>query len=165
MNIAKLFRELLRVADIEVVIPLLPEVFCVADQSPRNALFQRLERIGEGSRLWFTSHQVDVLRHHDITIDEKAETASDALQRSFKRLLACVRREQRAAMIATERNEMALSGFLKSLQTPRHEVSLRFLTTPLKPKEGLNGAPSLLPSEVSCCFPKGTMSHLCWKPK
>jgi hypothetical protein len=38
MNIAKLFRELLRVADIEAVIPFLPEVFCLADQSPRHAL-------------------------------------------------------------------------------------------------------------------------------
>ena len=34
MNIAKLFYELLPIADIEVVIALLPEVLCFPDQSP-----------------------------------------------------------------------------------------------------------------------------------
>jgi hypothetical protein len=45
-------------------------------------------------------------------------------------------------MIATERNEMALSGFLNSFQTPRHKGSLRPETTPLKPKPGLSGPPA-----------------------
>ncbi len=45
-------------------------------------------------------------------------------------------------MIATERNEMALSGFLKSFQTPRHKGRLRPETTPLKPKSGLSGPPA-----------------------
>ena len=45
-------------------------------------------------------------------------------------------------MIATERDEMALSGFLKSFQTPRHKGRLRPETTPLKPKPGLNGPPA-----------------------
>jgi hypothetical protein len=44
-------------------------------------------------------------------------------------------------MIATERNEVAVFGFLKSFQTPRHEVSSRPATSPLKPKQGLNGPP------------------------
>jgi hypothetical protein len=44
-------------------------------------------------------------------------------------------------MVARERNEVALFGFLKSFQTPRHEVSVRPATSPLKPKEGLNGPP------------------------
>jgi hypothetical protein len=47
-------------------------------------------------------------------------------------------------MIATEGNEMALSGLLKSLQTPRHKGRLRPETTPLKPKPGLNGPPLTL---------------------
>ncbi len=42
--------------------------------------------------------------------------------------------------MATERNEMVLSGFLKSFQTPRHKGKLRSETTPLKPKSGLNWA-------------------------
>ena len=46
-------------------------------------------------------------------------------------------------MIATERSEMALSGFLKSLQTPRHKGRLRPATNPLKPKPGLNGPPAV----------------------
>jgi hypothetical protein len=46
-------------------------------------------------------------------------------------------------MIATERSEMALSEFLKSLQTPRHKGRLRPATNPLKPKPGLNGPPAV----------------------
>jgi PadR family transcriptional regulator, regulatory protein PadR len=70
-------------------------------------------------------------------------------------------------MIATERNEMALTGLLKSLQTPRHEVRLHLITTPLKPKDGLNGAPSLYIRvfTVSCCFPKGLVTHFLWETK
>jgi hypothetical protein len=38
MNIAKLFRELPLISDVEVVIALLPEVLNFADQSPRHTL-------------------------------------------------------------------------------------------------------------------------------
>jgi hypothetical protein len=49
--------------------------------------------------------------------DAEIETASDALQRTLERPLACVGRERGTTMIATKRNEMALSGFLKPFQT------------------------------------------------
>ena len=70
---------------------------------------------------------LSVLRHHHIPIDVETEAASNALQRSIEPLPACVRREQWTAMIATERNQVG--GFLKSFQTPRHEVSLRPATS------------------------------------
>ena len=51
MEVTKLFHELPVVADVEVVIAHLPEVFRFADQSinrraPRHALLERLERVG-----------------------------------------------------------------------------------------------------------------------
>ena len=53
MTIAKIFRELPLIPNVEIVTALLPEVFRLAksinrsiDQSPRNTLFLRLERIG-----------------------------------------------------------------------------------------------------------------------
>ena len=72
--------------------------------------------------------QVDVLRHYHIPVDAQIEAFSDALQRSLERLPTCVRREEWTAMIARERYEMALTGFLKSFQTGRHQVSLRALS-------------------------------------
>jgi hypothetical protein len=75
--------------------------------------------------LWFCDEQVDVLRHYHIPIDAEIEASSDALERRFEGLPACVRREEWTPTVARERNEVALSGFLKSFQTRRHGVSLR----------------------------------------
>src|SRR5271156_1624318 len=43
--------------------------------------------------------------------------------------------------LATERDEMRLSGWMKSLETLRSVDSLRAKANPLKPKDGLNGPP------------------------
>jgi hypothetical protein len=120
--------------------------------------------------LWFSGQQVDVLRHHHIPLDAEIEAASDALQRSLERLPACVRHEQRTTMIATERNEVALFRFLKSFQTPRHEVSLRPATSPLKPKQGLSGPPDhSRAGQSATAIPQGEMriavgTHIAMRP-
>ena len=49
MNVAKLLHELAVIADIEIVIALLPEVLGLADQSPRNSLLEGLDDIRERS--------------------------------------------------------------------------------------------------------------------
>ena len=49
MNVAKLFHELPRIPDVEIVIALLPEVFLLANQPSRHSLLQRLDGIGNGS--------------------------------------------------------------------------------------------------------------------
>jgi hypothetical protein len=71
-----------------------------------------------------SEQQMNVIRHYYVPINAEIKTNSDTLQRSFERLPACVRRKQRTAMIAAERDEMALSGFLKAFQTSRHGVQL-----------------------------------------
>jgi hypothetical protein len=63
-------------------------------------------------------------RHDHIRIDAEMEADPDALQRGLERLPAYVRRQQGTAMIATERDEVALSGLVKSFQTPRHGAQL-----------------------------------------
>ena len=47
VDVAKLFDELPIIANVEIVVPLLPEVLGIADQSPRHTLLQRLERFRE----------------------------------------------------------------------------------------------------------------------
>ncbi len=85
--------------------------------------------------LWFSDEQVDLLRHH-----AESEAASHTLQRGLERLLGCVCQEQWTTMVATERNEVGLSGFVKSLQTPRREVKLRPNNFPTQAKTRLEWA-------------------------
>jgi hypothetical protein len=95
-----------------------------------------------------------MLRHHHIPIDTEIELDSDTLQRAFECLPAGARREQWTAMVARERNEVTLSGLVKSYQTRRHGISLRLESGSSKTgsryptqaqKQGLNGAPSITP--------------------
>ena len=53
MNVAKLLRKLRVVANVEIVVPLLPEMIRIANQTPRYSLLQRLQRIGQSIPLWF----------------------------------------------------------------------------------------------------------------
>ena len=69
VNISQLLHKLVIVPDIEIVITLLPEVFCFADQSPRDTLLERFDGMGERVAMRFAEQQVNVLRHDDIAED------------------------------------------------------------------------------------------------
>jgi len=84
---------------------------------------------------------VHVLRHHHISIDAEAEAAAHALERGLKDSSARVGRKQRMAVITTEGYEMALPGVVMTRKAPRHELSVRPPTSPLKAKEALSGPP------------------------
>ena len=53
MNIAQLFYKLRVISNVEIVVPLLPEMIRFANQTPRYSLLQRLQRIGQRILLWF----------------------------------------------------------------------------------------------------------------
>ena len=80
MNIAQLLHKLPIVPDVEIVITLLPEVLGLADQPPRHALLQRLERIGQRFFLRLAQQQMHVLGHDHIAVHAKPERVADALQ-------------------------------------------------------------------------------------
>ncbi len=65
-----------------------------------------------------------MLRHHDVSIDAKAETAAHALKCVLKDSSARIGREQRTAVIARESYEMALPGMLITRKAPRHALSV-----------------------------------------
>jgi hypothetical protein len=142
MNIPKLFYKLPVVPNVEIIVALLPEVSGPIDQSPRHALLQRLERIGQRSFLGFADQQVDVFRHDNVAIDPQLETPSDALKRNFKCMLCQRIGERLSATVAAECYKMALPRLLESFQSPRHKTSLGRESAPLKPKSGLNGPPA-----------------------
>jgi hypothetical protein len=112
----------------------LPEVSGPVDQSPRHALLQRLERIGERFLSGFADQQVDVFRHDNVAIDAQLETPSDALKRNFKRMLCQRIGERLSATVAAECHKMRLPRLLESFQSPRYKASLGHKSGPLKPK-------------------------------
>jgi hypothetical protein len=103
MNITKLLHKLRVISNVEIVVPLLPEMLRIANQTPRYSLLQRLQRIGQrillwftkqegwpiqarcwlewGSsiagriRLWFAEQQVNMLWHDYVPVNLKPETA------------------------------------------------------------------------------------------
>ena len=57
MNIAKLLHKLRVIANVEIVIPLLPKMLRIANQPPRHSLLQRLQRVSQGIFFRFAEQQ------------------------------------------------------------------------------------------------------------
>ena len=98
MNIPQLLHKLRIIANIEIVVPLLPEVLPVAKQTPRHALLQRLQCIGQRiqfcldgwpiqARFWLewgslglAEHEMNMLRHNYIAVNVQFVTTPHPLQ-------------------------------------------------------------------------------------
>jgi hypothetical protein len=151
MDVMELLHELLMIANVEIVVALLPEMIGVSNQTPRYALLQGFEGIRQGVPFRFADQKVDVFRHDNVSIDAHAETAAHALKRALKHLSARAIREEGMAVVTTESNEMALSGVVIALETPWHEISVDCRNSPLKAKKALSGPPSFK-VELSFCY-------------
>ena len=154
MDVTEFLHKLAIVADVEIVITLLPEMLGnvptqakrrlewatrlgTHDQAPRHALLQRLESIGEHTALGFAEQQVNMLGHHHIAVNTKSETVPHTLQRELENSLCGVGPKQRPPMVTGECDEVAVPGFLKSFQSPRHEARLRPTKVPTQAKTRL----------------------------
>ena len=80
MNIAQLLHKLRTIANVEIVVPLLPEMIGIANQTARYSLLQRLQRIGQRMLLWLAEQQVKMPRHDYIPVNLKPETTPHPLQ-------------------------------------------------------------------------------------
>jgi hypothetical protein len=127
MNIAQLLHKLRVISNIEIVVPLLPEMLCgcpiparfwlewgSSNQAPRYSLLQRFQRIGQRILLWFAEQEVNMLRHNDVPVNLKPEPAPHALQGRLKNSSASVGGKQPAAMITAESDEMTLPAVVKT---------------------------------------------------
>src|ERR1035437_3548758 len=81
-----------------------------------------------------------MLGHDDISVYVESEAAADTLQRGLENSFGNSRREQGATMIATESHGVTLPGFMKALQSPRHDVKLRSEKGPTQAKTRLEWA-------------------------
>ena len=66
MNIAQLLHKLRVIANLEIVVPLLPEMIRLADQSPRYPLLQGFQRFRQRVPLRFAKPEVNMFGHHDV---------------------------------------------------------------------------------------------------
>ena len=80
MNIAQLLHKLRIISNVEIVVPLLPEMLGIANQAPRYSLLQRLQRIGQRIPLRFAEQEVDMLRHDYVSVNVESVTAAHSLQ-------------------------------------------------------------------------------------
>jgi hypothetical protein len=80
----------------------------------------------------FTQEQVNMLRHHNVSVNAQLETTPHVLQAVNKKVehLRCF--EMRLTPVATERYKMGLSGFLKAPKTAGHETNLHRAGTGVK---------------------------------
>lgn len=163
MDVSQLFNMLRVTPDIEIVIAFLPEVFGVANQSSRHTLLQRLDCVRKHPALRLAEQQMDMIGHDYVAIHAHLELAAHSLQRPFKRALRRCILEEFSATIAAEGDKVSLSGFLKSLQPPRHTPSLGRNPSPLKPTPGLNGPPAT--SSDAIVYPRKVDPHLVLKTK
>lgn len=103
MNIAQFFHKLRVISNVEIVVPLLPEMLGIANHAPRYSLLQRFQRIGKrvllrfaepvdtptqakarlewGTLLlWFAKQEVDMLGHDCVSVNVESVTAAHSLQ-------------------------------------------------------------------------------------
>ena len=80
MNVTQLLHKLRIILNIEILVPLLPEMLRIANQTPRYSLLQRLQRIGQRILLWFAEQEVNMLGHHYIAVNVESVTPPHPFQ-------------------------------------------------------------------------------------
>jgi len=145
MDVAKLLRELLGIADVEIVIALLPKVGRLNNQPARDSLLQRFDRIRKRCVPRFADKKMDVLGHYDISIDIEFKSSAHALQRGLEDARRFGSGERPPAMVAAEGYKVSLPGFVEALQLRRHGSQGNGRVSPTQAqKRGLNGPPAKL---------------------
>jgi len=81
MNIAQLFHKLRIISSVEIVVPLLPEMIRIANQTPRYSLLQPLQRIRQRVLWWFTEQEMNMLEHDYVSVNVESVAAAHSLQR------------------------------------------------------------------------------------
>ena len=114
MNVTQLFHKLRVISNVEIVVPLLPEVICISNQTPRYSLFQRLQRIRQRVQLRLAEQEMDVLGHDYVAINLKLEAPSHTVQGRLKDSAAFVGDKQTTAVVTAESDEMTLSSVVKT---------------------------------------------------
>lgn len=123
MNVTQLLKKLRSVANIEIAIPLLPEMCNFAEKLSRNALLQALQNNCQRSALGFAEKQMHVLRHYYVSIDIEIVHSTYAFKSRFKGAGRLAGGKNFPSAIAAERYEMSLPRFVEAMEFSRHIAS------------------------------------------
>lgn len=125
VQIAQLHRELFRIANIAIVIPFLPKRSGRASPvTLGKSQFQVVNGVSQAPALWFTHQNVDVLWHHDISVNPDIELETHVFQTVEKEFVGCRMIESWLSAITAERDEVDLSGMVKTSKSVRHTKRL-----------------------------------------
>jgi hypothetical protein len=72
--------------------------------------------------LRFVKEEMDVFRHHHVTVNAQAIGLANSFERLDESFTGMSVLKIGAAMVTTERQKVDFSGFLEALQSPRHGV-------------------------------------------
>ncbi len=151
MDIAQLFHKLRVISNVEIVVPLLPKMISVPNQTPRHSLLQRLQRISQcivlrlaergrpiKAVLWhewrssiagripsrFAEQKMNMLRHDYVAVNVKPVITPHPLQGRLEDSSDFVGSKQTTTVVTAERDEMTLAAVVEARQSPWHEHNL-----------------------------------------
>jgi hypothetical protein len=141
MHIPQLLNTLLFRENIEIVITSLPERAFPASQRHRE--LDRFDRPIKAGARRFIHQKMNVLRHHNISGDDKFVLLPDSLQRVFKEIHRFGRGEIRETPVTTEGEKMHIPAVLVSNKSLRHGCE-DIPTVPPRSENPDLGHPSLM---------------------
>ena len=117
MNVVQFLGELPMIADVEIVVTLLPEmVGAVSDQAARDSLLERLDGLGQRVTFGFAQQKMHVFGHDDVSVDAELVTAADTFESFLEGMSGWRIQEQGFASVTREGDEVGLSGVVVTLE-------------------------------------------------
>jgi hypothetical protein len=148
VHILQLFDCLRLSINIEVIVTPLPELSSSGTlQFAGCFLLQNLLGNGQRRDARLIGEQVNVLRHQDISSDDKTVPLSNQFKFALEHAVGRVVVQQGQSLITTEGNEMKLAGLVIADQVSEHgegslAQGLAFVPTHPSQKDSKDGAPS-----------------------
>jgi hypothetical protein len=132
VRVPQLFQEFALIPDISIVVTLLPKyavVSALVIQALRVGQLEVVDRVCEQALSWLAQEKMHVVRHDHEGVDTQIELSAHAFQNLDKQVAAIRGTQTRAAMIASERDEVGLSRMLEALESAWHGKTVEtFLT-------------------------------------
>ena len=84
-------------------------------------MLQNLDKLREMALGWFAKEQVHMLRHRDITHEERSGAVTHFSQNLHDGIASAHGGEKRTTLVATEGDEVEVSASVMAFEFPRYE--------------------------------------------
>jgi len=121
MQIPEFLNSLAIAPHIEVIVARVPKVAgTLRRQFIGDDLLQHLDYYCQAAPFWFAHQQMNMFRHYHVSDHQKAVPAAHSFEGVFKSIARFRSSQQRRSPIATEGDEVQITGLLKSHKPMRH---------------------------------------------